>query len=611
MTVEQQLYVSLDGDSNFNTFNGTASWTESGWLSQLSLYQADPNKFVSIYVDLSGSDWSIRSLSSGAVGEGLLYLSDVDDQDGRNIQLISVSVAAVVNLRTTHIGAFFGNGPTNDVNLGNGRAQYIALYGQTNSFHMDAGFVMTIAAEGDSVIDIGDGGGVGSIFTGYGGSAQVTLGDGSYVDYIQVSGADSNITFNGQADVTSIRLDGGTLSVGSGWVQSVISHAGAATITVGDTGFIRSIMLGEGDDVVISSGEIATAELGSGNNYLEATGYIGTVQSYDGDDVIILHDSDAEQINVSGGNNRITTGSGWVGYIDANHGDDVIFVGAGGAQQINAENGNNVITTTSGWVATITTFGGADVITIGTGGVWALQTGHGDDLIRLFGVAGSVQTGEGDDTVILENGLGWNGSPIYIAGSDGEDRFVFKPQDDTDTSVILDGGYGEDPDTLDLSGFTTAVTLSLGVAEHVWQNIGAGYVVLAGIDDVTGGSGNDNLRGASIGSARDNKLRGGGGDDTLSGGDGDDTLIGGGGLGGSYSLGTATSRTIGGDYQQSAVVADVTGDGRADVVMSGKLYVVPGNGAGGFGTASLITHTAGYQQIVTRPISTATEPLIC
>ncbi len=620
MTIEQEINVSLDGFSDFNIFNGTGNWSEPGWLSQASFYQADPDKFVRVYIDLSGSDWGIRSLSSGASGDGLFYLSDVDDQDGRNIQLVSVSVSSIVNLRTTHVGAFFGFGPSNDISLGNASSQFIHLQGQTNTFRMDAGFVMTIDTSNDSVIDIGDGGGVGSIFTGYGGSAQVTLGDGTYVDYIQVSGADSSITFNGQADVTSIRLDGGNLSVGSGWVQSVVSHGGQAHVSVGagggisslkaassvgeaqtveNAGYIRTIMLGKGDDVVMSSGEIGTADLGDGNNYLEATGYISTIVSYDGDDVIILHDSDVEQINVSGGNNRITTGSGWVGYIDANHGDDVIIVGSGGAQQINAERGNNVITTSSGWVTTITTDDGEDVITIGTGGVHAVQTGSGNDIVRLLGWAGAVQTGEGDDSIILENGLGWQGGPIYISGGDGADKIVFKPQDDLNTSVIIDGGYGEGADTLDLSALSNDVTLSLGVAERAWQNMGSGYVVLAGVDNIIGGSGNDNLRGASIGGAKNNELRGGGGDDTLSGGDGDDTLIGGGGQGGSYGLGAATSSQIGGDYQQSALIADVTGDGLADVVMSGQLFVVPGNGGNEFSTAYTITHSAGYQQIVT------------
>ena len=199
--------------------------------------------------------------------------------------------------------------------------------------------------------------------------------------------------------------------------------------------------------------------------------------------------------------------------------------------------------------------------------------------------------------MIIGPTVGWGGV-VQVSAEWGADLIVLRPQENTDASIMIDGGYGEGRDRLDLSAFRQDVTVTLGVGDHVWQNIGAGWVVLAGVDELTGGSGNDRLGGADYGTARDNRLDGGAGNDTLRGGQGEDSLYGGWAGAEGYTIASEAVAATGGDYQQAALFADVTGDGVVDHVQAGRLIILPGVPGGEPGQAYEVTHDAGYQQVV-------------
>nr|WP_276607580.1 Calx-beta domain-containing protein [Limisphaera ngatamarikiensis] len=142
-----------------------------------------------------------------------------------------------------------------------------------------------------------------------------------------------------------------------------------------------------------------------------------------------------------------------------------------------------------------------------------------DDVFDLRQFTGTawVYAGDGNDLILDGPGANW------YEGGPGDDRFKFFPDGSAgpDLNVIL-GGPGSD--TIDLSAFSTAVTVDLGLL-GVTQTVVAGelyFLLLAeDLENLIGGSGNDNLRGNSL----DNVLTGGPGQDNLDGAGGVDTVV--------------------------------------------------------------------------------------
>jgi Ca2+-binding RTX toxin-like protein len=124
-----------------------------------------------------------------------------------------------------------------------------------------------------------------------------------------------------------------------------------------------------------------------------------------------------------------------------------------------------------------------------------INGGGGGNMIQVASTpaatALTVNAGSGDDTIRL---LGLPAGKMTVYGQ---------------------GGIN----TLDYSAFSTAVSVNL--AAHAATGL-AGF---DGIQNVTGGAGNDSL----VGDARNNLLNGGSGNDTLTGGNGNDILLGGSG----------------------------------------------------------------------------------
>ena len=175
---------------------------------------------------------------------------------------------------------------------------------------------------------------------------------------------------------------------------------------------------------------------------------------------------------------------------------NIDVTGNGLANVINGNSGNNTLT---GGLGNDTINGGAgnDLIQYTVGdGVDTINGGADTDTLAVSGTAGN-------DTIhVAVNGSG------VITSIEG-----MSPTNVENVTVNGAGGI----DTLDYTGTTSAVTVNLGTPSA------PGFTSVAGIENVTGGSGNDSL----TGDAGVNVLTGDGGDDTLDGGAGADTMVGG------------------------------------------------------------------------------------
>jgi Ca2+-binding RTX toxin-like protein len=171
--------------------------------------------------------------------------------------------------------------------------------------------------------------------------------------------------------------------------------------------------------------------------------------------------------------------------------------------------------------------GGADTLIGGAGGD-TLNGGAGDDTLNGNGGADvfSYVMGDGADTV--NGGNGTDTLNITPAAPNANDTLDVIFNGTAITSVeggsvsnveLVNASLNGGNDTLSYTGTTVAVSVNLSTGSAT------GFASISGIENATGGSGNDTL----IGSAVSNDLSGGDGEDTLDGGTDNDTLTGGNG----------------------------------------------------------------------------------
>jgi Ca2+-binding RTX toxin-like protein len=183
--------------------------------------------------------------------------------------------------------------------------------------------------------------------------------------------------------------------------------------------------------------------------------------------------------------------------------------------------------------------------------------GDGDDVITGSANADSLHGGNGDDTL---NGGGGNDSLVGGPGTDklngdaGDDTFVETGTDGEyaatlncgdDDDTINGGAHGTGYDTVDYSGRTATVTVSICVDSKL---TGATTLTSAACTDNDGeASEGDQIINVThvIGGTDDDTLVGGTTADLLEGGDGDDTISG--GLGADIIYGDDGDDTLAGD----------------------------------------------------------------
>ncbi len=187
--------------------------------------------------------------------------------------------------------------------------------------------------------------------------------------------------------------------------------------------------------------------------------------------------------------------------------------------------------------------GGDTIVGSDVGNV--LNGGFGPDTIDGGGGADTLRGGSGLFTDILEGGLGNDtlkgefGNDV-LSGGPGPDALLGQQNDDELTggpgNDVLDGGPGADAisggggdqDRVDYDDRTARVVVTLGSGDDDGE-AGEGDFVSDDVEEVEGGSGNDEFVSASRGlggTVVDNTFIGNGGADTLKGGDGEDVIYG-------------------------------------------------------------------------------------
>ncbi len=420
------------------------------------------------------------------------------------------------------------------------------------------------------------GGGGDDTLTGDGSPNRLNGGDGADTIF---GGGDSGDTLVGGSDASTDTLT--YAGVGTPVVVNLFGGAPASTDTVSQ---FEAVIGGDDNDTLIGDDAVNTLRGGLGLDTLQGRGGADLLFGDGGLDTASYaerntpvtavlpaggEDSFTDVENLTGGSGADTlTGDGAGNVLNGGDGDDTLQ-GGGGMDTLNgggegaigdtasyAERNTGVAASVTGGVAgedgyssieNITGGGGDDVLT-GNASPNRLSGGNGADTIFGGGDTGDTLTGGSDaspDTLTYAGvgaGIVANLSGVgpvstdtisefeNVIGGDGHDTLIGDGADN-----VLTGGVGDDTlqgggglDTLH-GGVSTAVGDTASYAERatavsVTLPGGlAGEDTFTGIENVTGGGGDDTL----TGDGGVNKLLGGSGDDTLQGAGGIDALDGG------------------------------------------------------------------------------------
>ena len=447
-----------------------------------------------------------------------------------------------------------------------------------------------------------------------------TLGDGADTVLGDVGLDTLRITGTAAADTLTVAFDGTVLTGFAGGTLSGVEIvtadllAGSDTLSYGTTtaavtvnlathsasGFtsvvgIENVTGGAGGDTLIGDNLANALNGGNGNDTLSGGLGVDTLTGGAGTDTVsYVGETDALVISLATGTTQRGSAAAPV--------EDVLVtiedvIGGSGSDSITGSTGNNVLDGGAGI--------GNDSIDGGSGNDTILGRDGNDQLFGGVG-ANSIDGGAGNDTIV-----GGTGNDTLLGG-DGNDSFSYAFGDGVNSfnggtgtdslsitgtagndalSVVFNGTSitsftggtisGIESITADLSAGTdtlsyagTTVDVSVDLTAHT----ASGFASLLGVENVTGGTGNDTL----TGDAAANILAGGVGNDTYFVGAGD-TVTEGAGAGTDTVNSTATF-TLGANVENLTLTgsADIngTGNGLANV-MIGNTGANVLNGAAG------------------------------
>lgn len=546
------VFQVLDGEFGDNIDGG--SGTDRLDVSNYSTYGA--------IINLNTGSWDFNPSFGGP-----WTITGVENVDGTQLADTITGDSAANVLNGNGGDDLLSGGAGNDTLSGGGGNDQLRGGDGNDIFDGGSGQDIFYGEAGDDTLKIVNGwnGGYGEIFSGGAGSdtfdfsgtaglnATVNLTDGTFEDTIfpgygitlssvenVVGGAgDDSITGSGEANklygnagIDSLNgLDGNDLLEGGagndrlngglgddtlngGADNDTVTYAGATAVTVSLAIAGAQNTIGAGIDTLIGIENL------SGSSYNDTlTGNSGVNELYGraGND-ILNGGAGADLMNGDTGNDTY--------YVD-NVGDNVVESSSSGgtSDQIFS---SVTYSLTGRYIEKLTLTGSANI------------TGTGNDLAQT--IVGNT----GDNDLI---GLGGND---ILEGGNGDDRLNGGLGDDT-----LNGGAGND--TVTYAGITAAVNVSLAIAGA--QNTGAaGTDTLIGIENLSGTSYNDTLRGDSGA----NELYGRAGNDTLIGGSGADTMVG------------DTGNDIYYVDNVGDVVVEVAGGGTGDLIYAAVNYSLAG-----------------------------------
>jgi Ca2+-binding RTX toxin-like protein len=470
----------------------------------------------------------------------------VSDGSLVDAQAIAVTVTDVAGVTLTGTGAantLTGTGE-NDTLSGLGGADILNGLDGPDALLGGAGADTLNGGDGNDTLiggvgnDILNGGTGNDTFTYTFGDGADTVDGGPGTDTLSIIGTAGNNTLDVVFDGTAItQFEGGTVAN----VESITTDllGGTDTLTYAGTtadvtvnlatgaasGFtsianIENVTGGSGNDTLTGDANVNNLNGGAGNDTLDGGGGADTLVGGAGDDTFITDGGDT--LTEGGGAGTDTVRSSAT-FTLANNFENLVLTGAGNINGT-GNGANNVITGNDG----------SNMLT-GGAGADALDGGIGND--TLVGGTGNdtMSGGTGNDTFLYTFG---DGADAVDGGADADTLAILGTAANNTLDVVFDGARltqfeggtvtGVETVTADLLGGTDTLTYA-GTTAAVTVNLAtgsaSGFGSIAGIETVTGGSGNDSL----TGSAGVNTLNGGAGNDTLDGGLANDTLVGGAG----------------------------------------------------------------------------------
>ncbi|MGK9170367.1 M10 family metallopeptidase C-terminal domain-containing protein [Inquilinus limosus] len=337
----------------------------------------------------------------------------------------------------------------------------------------------------------------------------VNGGDGDDTFVVRLGQFADNVTGGAGIDLldfSNVTFFGLNVNLATGGYDFTTAHGGPYTVTgvenVNGSNFADTL-IGDGTSNTINGNNgDDNLQGGAGNDTISGGNGSDLIQGGAGDDVLTAG-SGKDQIYGNDGNDRFYIEQGWNGGIgeaffggagiDTFDASTVIFVGF--SATINLQDGMFTDSNFPGneiWLSSVENAIGTDE----------------NDTITGSGENNVLNLGDGNDT-----GIGQGGNDTLLGGG-GNDALRGGAGADT-----LNGAAGTDT----ASYFDSSVAISVSLVTGLGSGGDAAGDVLVGIENLSGGQGNDGL----AGNAGANTLQGWNGSDVLVGNSGKDTLTGG------------------------------------------------------------------------------------
>ncbi len=559
ITVDVDATVDLSGGAGNDTFNVNAALTGAvaGNGGGDSLILADGATVDGSFDGGAGSDTIDASAYSAGVTTTVAGAGSTDGATGSS--LLNAVATAFDNVETLVTGiaadlfTISGDAPL-DIASNDGDDLFTLDATLTGDISAGAGNDSLAVADGQGVTGSFDGGtGVDTLdASAYSTAIAVTIDGAGAVDGI-AGGAGTVATQFDNVDTLITGAGADTLSVAGAGAADVITNAGADTLTFADGAtLLGAVDTGTGADALDLSAYTTaiTVTLGSGNGAsgsLDANGVTTTVANIDSlttgsaDDSITLGGAPVVDVATTAGSDSFQIDGIVTGTLDAGDGDDSFVLGDGGAVvgAMNGGAGDDVLdgsayTTAlafvvdgtgsasgtllaSGETATFTGLevlaGGsaADTFTLNAAGAEADIVGNGgDDLVTLNAdFTGAITGNAGDDTLLMADGAALTGS---YTGGDGNDTINWAASTASRDVVLvgptaagtgfdgtvqaISGGFASVDNLVgtggdSLTGFDGTVAWTIDATSQVAS--GGEVLTFVGVDDITGGAGNDSF----------------------------------------------------------------------------------------------------------------------